>query len=193
MFVKRFLVSLIVLCVAALASVSTALASPTALSLAQQAAAAYWHAKPCGGQVAIRYAPATAMPTNDTGGIGTGPGPLSAWTGWIGPLADETDCVVTWNEGEFSPARQAHRFPVFCALMVHEYGHFFGNEDTETDPDSINYPLITARNMGVAPCRARYLDAVGMLLIPQPRAPTDSPAVIRIRSQRRSVRYPAGR
>lgn len=181
--------------VATLALAGTAAADQSALQIAQQAATRYWHTSPCpAAGITIRYAPSTAAPTDDTGGVQTGPGALWAWASFVASTPDQpnsySDCSITLNQDVLSPAQQVHRFPIFCALMVHEYGHFLGHEDTPgTSPTSIDYPMITASNMFVRPCTAAYLDAY-LLTDPVPRsraAKTGVPKILAMHAERRST------
>ena len=137
----------------------------TALPLAEAAAVAYWGSEPCGTDVAVVYAPPSASPTDDTGGVPQD-GPLWAWTtfntpdgpmDWAAPPSTYSDCVVTINRVAWSPRRQIELFPTFCALIVHEYGHLFGHPDSASDPStSITYPDITPENDAVPACTVRY-------------------------------------
>jgi hypothetical protein len=127
-------------------SVRVSVPTATGMTLAQDAAVAYWGGQPCGGQVAIAYAPSSQAPTNDTGGVAVAQ--LWAWA---------STCLVTFNSDAFSLHTQVADFPEFCALVVHEYGHLFGHPDQASDPPaSITYPFIGPLNEGVAPCVSRY-------------------------------------
>jgi hypothetical protein len=128
----------------------------TALAAAKSAAIQYWHRQPCAGRIAIRYALAPSGPV-DTGGLRVRS--LFAWTSaeTTSVPSQYADCTVTLNSRLWSPATEARYFPVFCALMVHEYGHLVGHPDERGDsPRSITYPLITSRNEFVGPCVSRY-------------------------------------
>lgn len=158
-----------------------AAAHQTALSLAQQAAAKYWGSVPCAGNVTIQYA---ANPTTSTD-----PGPFLAVATWDSDVDGVyTGCVVTLNSHDLPPATQAKRFSLFCGLMVHEYGHFFGHEDEQGYPaTSINNEYVGPANEHVAPCVSRYLDA-WLLTNPVVSAPrvSDGPRVLAVGHERRS-------
>lgn len=190
------LIGVLVAGIATLAAAGTAVAAdPSALRLAQQAATRYWHAAPCpAGGVTIRYAPSAAAPTDDTGGVQTGPGALWGWASFATSTPDEpgsySDCSITLNQDVLSPAQEIHKFPIFCALMVHEYGHFFGHEDTPgTSPRSIDYPTISQANMFVRPCTDAYLDAYLLAgAVPRSHAVRrKTPELLASRAERRST------
>ena len=122
------------------------------LAEAQAAAIQYWGGDPCGGNVTVTFA--TVLPDGSSGGVAlstiwavtTFNGP-AGFMDWNAPPASYTSCVITiarlWWPGWWRGAD----FPVFCALLVHEYGHLWGHADTATDsPQSITYPAITAQN-----------------------------------------------
>lgn len=121
------------------------------LVAAEQAAVAYWHSFPCSGHVTVRFGVLNAT-------ILGGPewARASALTTHIENVY--TDCVITIDRTYWSRAERSSDFPDFCALMVHEFGHFFGYwDDPKRDPrTSIKYPLITQANEYVRPCVNRY-------------------------------------
>lgn len=139
--------------------------SVTALTLAQQAAGQYWDGAPCGGHVRIRYAPARTAPANYRAAFPF----LWAWTTFTTPYGESdyyeppstfTNCTVTINRSAWSPAVELASFRAFCGLIVHEYGHLFGYQDsTQWAPTSIRYQEIGPLNERVPPCVARYAEA----------------------------------
>jgi hypothetical protein len=98
-----------------------------------------------------------------TGGVSV---PLTlAWVNVdtpVGPMNWEAapssffGCTVHIDR-RLTPHQQTARFPFFCGLIVHEYGHLLGWPDRATDPvTSITYPIIGRANERVAPCVERY-------------------------------------
>ncbi len=137
--------------------------SLSALALAQRAATRYWGGEACNGIVTIRYG---IPPTNISAG-GVSLRNISAWTGFDTPYGPEnynvpttslTNCVITFNRYPWgSRSYQARKFPLFCGIIVHEYGELFGHKDSAADPQtSITYPRITGLNEHVPPCVAEY-------------------------------------
>jgi hypothetical protein len=130
----------------------------SALTEARAAAISYWGGlPPCRGPVRVGYS--THVPAINSGGVRLGR--VWAWTTdfTTGVPGVYQDCLITLNASRWRPRAQARGFPLFCALMVHEYGHLFGHPDRASDPrSSITYPVIGPRNVRVPACVARYGD-----------------------------------
>lgn len=131
----------------------------TLVQYAQRAALRYWRSSPCGGAVRILYAPETASPVNDTAGVTTGK--LWAWTQFDSPdgftygdpPSTYFDCSITINQTVWTPQHQYEDWPLFCATVVHEYGHLMGYPDSPDWPEtSVLYPIITTLNMNIRSC-----------------------------------------
>lgn len=167
-----------------------AIADPAALQLSQDAAESYWGPTPCVNGVQIGYAPA---PENPSGPVA---GPLWAVAQWTITEGVYTSCLIMINSTQFPIARQAARFQEFCGLIVHEYSHFEGYNDSPSfAPTSITYAYVTAANEHVAPCVARYGQAaqlaadqeVGTLgALVHPRSQDRQPHFLSTRPERRS-------
>jgi hypothetical protein len=105
-----------------------ALADPPAnpTEAAQQIAAAYWGTNPCGGAIQIAWQ-----------GL---EGDVNARSDWENPASayddpsQNTNCVITVNTD------QHWTWPMFCTVIVHEYGHLTGHPHS-SDPHDVMYPF----------------------------------------------------
>lgn len=136
---------------------------PTLLQQAQTAAQRFWSADPCSGSVPVSFVPAnslqgglTAVPLAPGASIDAvtlfntpnGPNDYSE------PPASYTDCAIHFSKKWSRPSYEFNNWLVFCALMVHEYGHLMGHPDQATDPpSSITYQNITSANDHLQVCR----------------------------------------
>lgn len=137
---------------------------PAPLVLAEQAAAAYWGSEPCAGQIAVRFVPGSAAPANDTAGVSVGQ--MWAWTTFDTPAgpddysvapAQYTNCTISIVSWLGARKVQSSAFGLFCALMVHEYGHLMGIPDSASaSPDSITYPVVGRANDDIPACAGVY-------------------------------------
>lgn len=114
----------------------------------------YWGGQPCNGQVSIIYDAAASNGLTD-----------DAWVDFQTPgrrlcrAARDVHRLRRLHEPRLDAPGETTGvdFPLLCALMVHEFGHFFGYPDRLTDPPtSITYPLVGPANEAVAPCVALY-------------------------------------
>lgn len=105
-----------------------------ATQAAQRIAVAWWGTTPCGGNVTITW---------DTLTVG-----VNASSSWSNPVSSygapdlNSDCVVTFNSA------QSFDWPMFCTVMVHEYGHLTGHQHSP-DPNDVMTPVYDGP---VAPC-----------------------------------------
>lgn len=97
-----------------------------ATEAAQQIASAYWGTDACGGAIEITWASLT--------------GDINARSDWENPVAayddpaENADCTITFNTA------QRWTWPMFCTVMVHEYGHLTGHPHSG-DPTDVMYPF----------------------------------------------------
>ena len=130
------------------------------VALAQARATQYWGSTPCGGNVTITAAYATAAQEAEWAAF-YGPTvsvsvPLS-WSTWSSPAGPNnksdpdstyTNCVATidgsWLALESErygglPFEAVERldFPVLCEAITHEYGNLFGLPETTAGPPSV--------------------------------------------------------
>lgn len=130
------------------------------LRRAEQAAVQFWHRTPCHRRIVVRYDPPELAPSNYTGGVAVEH--IWAWVTFSAASLTEprtyTDCVLNINDQYFSPRQQRRHFPLFCALVVHEFGHFMGHLDhSGYRRTSIEYPIIGPANMNITPCFERSM------------------------------------
>jgi hypothetical protein len=96
-----------------------------AMQLAEQIAVQHWGWAPCGGNVSINWT--TLDPS------------LNALSTWWNPIAAygnpqaNADCQIALNES------QSFDWPMFCTILVHEFGHLTGHQHV-ADPSDVMYP-----------------------------------------------------
>jgi len=103
---------------------------------AQHIAVDYWHAVPCGGEASVAWAALDP----DTNAASTWSNPISSY----GAPQLNSGCVVDFN------ATEAFSWPMFCTVMVHEYGHLLGRRHVP-DRNDVMYIYYVRP---VAPCAA---------------------------------------
>jgi hypothetical protein len=95
---------------------------------AEAIAQAYWASTPCGGSVTIQWA--DLDPT--TNAQSTWSNPTSSY----GDAAENFDCTVQFNR------RVDFDWPMFCTVLVHEFGHLTGHPHS-SDPNDVMSPYYT--------------------------------------------------
>lgn len=135
---------------------SKAIALTLTLTEAQAAAIQYWGGEPCDGVVNIAYSnvtPAGLPPSLAWAWFVTPAGPMN----YTEPPDTFTDCTITINTTYFSPYGQRMDWPLFCAVIVREYGHLFGHDDDYAAPrTSLLNPIVGSANMFTPACVTRY-------------------------------------
>ena len=127
------------------------------VSTAAAIAMRFWHATPCGGQIAVLAAQPLAAglgPSTDgwaTFNSSLGPDDLSA------PASTYTDCTVTlarWQWADWTAMEGD--WGMFCLTVVHEMGHLLGHPHT-TRPGNVMNPVFTNDADVPAVCNAAWL------------------------------------
>ncbi|HWH12764.1 MAG TPA: matrixin family metalloprotease [Solirubrobacteraceae bacterium] len=119
---------------AAAGDVAQFAAGSPAMNEAEWIAVTYWNAAPCAGVISV--------------GWGSLDPSINATSTWFNPVAAygnaaaNTQCSIVFNTA------QAFTWPMFCTVMVHEFGHLDGNQHV-TDPTNVMYPVYVAP---ISPC-----------------------------------------
>lgn len=100
------------------------------LTLAATKADNYWHGTNCSGDITYKYKSWQGSRAA-----------LSTWTYYTAAPSTFLDCTITFNTRKLnvSPA-------VYCAVVVHEYGHLNGKMHVR-NPYNIMYPVISRKNI----------------------------------------------
>ncbi len=125
------------------ATVGRFAAGSPAMIEAELIATRYWGVSPCGGVVAVSWAPLDPS----INGNSTWWNPASAY----GNAGANAQCAITLNQS------QAFDWPMFCTVMVHEIGHLVGQQHS-TDATSVMYPVYVAP---IAECQGAPAGAAG--------------------------------
>ena len=102
---------------------------------AQAIAERKWGEVPCSGDVEIWW---DALDDTDTLAV-------SFWRGGWREIAERWRCRAIFN------TQVAFTWPMFCSIVVHEYGHLLGYEHS-ANPRSVMYPEYVR---AYGPCRRR--------------------------------------
>lgn len=113
--------------------VAFAVGSPS-MQAAQALARAHWHMDPCGGHVDLRW----TVLDDDINAVSTWSNPRSSY----GDPQENSDCSIDFN------THVPFDWPMFCTVVVHEYGHLSGQPHSH-DPDDVMAPIY---NEPVAEC-----------------------------------------
>jgi hypothetical protein len=137
---------------------------PTTLAL--RLGEEYWGSTPCEGNVTVtashtvpttlEIGPWDKALTEGTTAV------VAAWTSFDTPIgpndysaspATFTNCVITINSTAWPNwLEDDTNFQEYCALVSHEIGHLFGHPDAgQTNPESIEYPVIGFTNVNSVP------------------------------------------
>jgi hypothetical protein len=93
---------------------------------AESIAVAYWGVNPCGGTIDVSW-----------GELDPSLNALSQWwnpTSLYDNPSENSNCSITFNEA------QTWDWPMFCTIMVHEYGHLSGHQHVN-DPTNVMNPV----------------------------------------------------
>lgn len=125
----RWLALTLTAALAAAGPAAAASISEQEVATAQRVATSYWGQTPCAGEVAITWR--AALPV-------LGAQAVARWMVGDPPQ----DCAIA-----FLQRRDWHwRWPRFCTVMVHEYGHLLGHQHEEGDV------MVATYAGAIAPC-----------------------------------------
>jgi hypothetical protein len=121
--------------------------------LATTLAERYWHAVPCGGQIAVRAdQPLAAGMDATTDGWVTFESSLGA-NDLQAPASTYTRCTISLAGWQWATrAQQAGDWNMFCLTVVHEMGHLLGHPHSLT-PGSVMAAVFTNEDSVPAICR----------------------------------------